>query len=128
MDLEEIQDFIAEEIDEEDANIGLDLLIAMAGKFSEGRMALDAHGIDGDDRAEVLGDVLAAMVTIIAHTAEEEGVDLAAAMDERMDAMRAEKEQREDVEQMIEDADYEGLAEAMGLTAEADDEETRAFI
>ena len=128
MELAEIQSFVSENVDEDEDNFGLDLLVAMSGKFAEGRIALETHGIEDPDRAEFLGDVLAGMVTIIAHIAVEEGVDLDAAAEERMSAMRQEKEQQEDLEQMIEDADYEGLAEALGMVHESDDTDTgRAF-
>lgn len=117
MELSEIQEFVHENLHDggEGNQVGVDLIAAKLGQYAETRIRVAAAGgaVPEDERKEVMGDVLASMLFVVAHAAEDEGIDLASATEKRLERMEEVYTKQTRFENALREGDLETIEEML---------------
>lgn len=117
MELNEIQEFVHENLHDggEGNAVGVDLIAAKLGQYAETRIRVQAAGgaIPEEERKEVMGDILASMLFVVAHAAEDEGVDLATATRKRLARMSEVYEKQNRFETAMKEGDLETIEDML---------------
>lgn len=114
MEVNEIQEFVRDSLHDggEGEPLGLRLIAAKLGQYAELQVklaALPKGRVPQQMREQMLGDVLAATVFVVAHAAEDEGIDLGEKVESRYDAMKETKAKQSEWEDALEEGDVEAI-------------------
>ena len=123
MDISTLQEYVRVQADDEDGDIGLRLLTAKLGQMAEFSIGVEDADLSEEDVAEAYGDLLGGLMVIVAHTAMEQGVDLNHAVAERISHMQKRMSKQEEMEEAMENLNFEKIANELGLLEDDDGDE-----